>query len=344
MIKGFAKKLPYVRGANMKKNVLKYCFKRQVVFLFLFIFFIFSSLAVSGCREDTEKKSATEAYSVEDFTKTTLKFQEKPKKIVSMSISTDEILLDLVDTDRILALSYLVDDPNISNVKERAMSIKQRVKGRNAEAIMALGADLILAPDFTAKEVIQTLRDLSMKVYVYKTPQNLAEIRQCINLLAQAVGEKKRGDEIIATMDEKVKNIQQKISHIKSQDEKRVVFIGADGVYYNPDSSFDDICKFAKVKNALAETTLKKAGYVNQEEIVRLNPDAFILASWNYDGKHDPDTLVNELLKNPSYKSTPAIRHQEIYLLPARHLLSLSQFIVYAIEDMANIFYLKKDV
>lgn len=131
-------------------------------------------LIVAGCSSDSAQKSnSTAAYTVTDSQGHKLYFKEKPQRIISTSISTDEILIDLVPSSRIAAFSRLVDDPGISNIVERAQSVGSRVDGQSSEAIMALHPDLILIPDFVKPEVIQSLRDMNLQVYVYKNAQKL---------------------------------------------------------------------------------------------------------------------------------------------------------------------------
>ena len=135
-------------------------------------------LIVAGCSSDSAQKSnSTAAYTVTDSQGHKLYFKEKPQRIISMSISTDEILIDLVPSSRIAAFSRLVDDPGISNIVERAQSVGSRVDGQSSEAIMALHPDLILIPDFIKPEVIQSLRDMNLQVYVYKTPKSFEDVR-----------------------------------------------------------------------------------------------------------------------------------------------------------------------
>ena len=166
-------------------------------------------LIVAGCSSDNAQKSnSTAAYNVTDSQGHTLRFKEKPQRIISMSISTDEILIDLVPSSRIAAFSRLVDDPGISNIVERAQSVGSRVDGQSSEAIMALHPDLILIPDFVKPEVIQSLRDMNLQVYVYKTPKSFEDVRQCIRFLGEAVGEKERGEMMVTAMDKHLKKVQ----------------------------------------------------------------------------------------------------------------------------------------
>ena len=297
-------------------------------------------LIVAGCSSDNAQKSnSATAYTVTDSQGHKLYFKEKPQRIISMSISTDEILIDLVPASRITAFSRLVDDPGISNVVERAQSVGSRVDGQSSEAIMALHPDLVLIPDFVKPEVIQSLRDMNLQIYVYRTPKSMEDVRQCIRFLAEAVGEKERGEMMVTAMDEHLKKVQEKIGTIPKEKQKRLVFIRSNGAYYNPQASFNDVCKYAQVRNALDELHYDKAGFVNQEAVVQLNPDVFLLAGWNYDGQHDPKQMEEELLNNPGYLTTDAVKNKRVYTVPAKHVLSVSQYIVNAVEDLANAVY-----
>ena len=95
----------------------------------------------SGCKpEKTDSSSHNKAgssssYSVTDDTGLTLQFSEKPKRIVSYSISTDEILLALVEPQRIIALSRMVDDPGVSSIVKEAKQIPNRVQGNSLEGV-----------------------------------------------------------------------------------------------------------------------------------------------------------------------------------------------------------------
>ena len=316
---------------------------KLIYLCFSCMFLVAMLILTSGCSSSVQSAASQRIlYSVKDAQGFELYFKEKPKRIVSTSISTDEILIDLVDNQRIAGFSYLVDDPGISNVVEKAKKVEGRVNGQSSEAIMALQPDLILIPDFIKAEVIQSLRDMGLQVYVYKTPKSMEEVRSCIRFLAEAVDEQKQGEAMVAQMNANLQRIQAKIGDIPWEKQKRIVYLRSNGAYYSPQASFNDVCRLAKVRNALAETGYTKPVYVNQEEIVRLNPDAFILAGWNYDGKHDPQQIENELLHNPSYQTTAAIKNKMVHTLPANHLMSVSQYLVYAVEDMAEAVYNKK--
>lgn len=194
---------------------------------------------------------------------------------------------------------------------------------------------------FVKPEVIQSLRDMNLQVYVYKTPKSMEDVRQCIRFLGEAVGEKERGEMMVTAMDEHLKKVQDKIGKIPKEKQKRIVFMRSNGAYYSPEASFNDVCRYAQVRNALEELHYDKPGIVNQEAVVQLNPEVFLLAGWNYDGQHDPKQMEEELLNNSGYQTTDAVKNRKVYKVPAKHVLCVSQYIVNAVEDLADAVYSK---
>ena len=104
---------------------------------------IFMLILLSGCNNNKGDSSVLNdnnkpsSYTVTDDTGAKLQFSEKPKRIVSYSISTDEILIALVKPERIVALSRLVDDPGVSSIVKEAKQIPNRVQGNSMEGVLA---------------------------------------------------------------------------------------------------------------------------------------------------------------------------------------------------------------
>ena len=306
----------------------------------LFTLLLALSVLCFGCsKPKLIEPESKPLYTLNDATGTKVSFTKKPERIVSLSISTDEILLDLVEPKRIVALTKYVDDEGISNATDKAKAVKGRVQAGNPEAILALRPDLILLPDFSSADTIQSLREMQQPVYVYKTPYNLAEVRACIKELGQVVGEEAAAQLILQRMEARLSQLQQKMGTIPATEQKRVIFMSDKGAYYSPEHSFNDICKHAQVVNALSQLHFAKPITVGQEEIVRLNPDAFILSGWVDSTDQEPAALAHNLSQDPSYASVKAVKNKAIYTLPAKHLLCLSQYMVEASYDLARAVY-----
>lgn len=318
--------------------------KPQINGYIIGIFLILISLFIIGCHSAATKEMAADlksndGYTVTDCTGTNMTFATKPERIISLTISTDEILMDLVPKERIVGLSYLADDPGISNITEKSQGINSKLYGNNGEAIIALRPDLVIVADFFKPEMIQTLRDFGIKVYVYKTQTDMERVKASIREIAQVVGEVEKAEPLIEMMDRKLAEIERKVKLIPGEKRKRVVYIKVNGASFRPQSSFHDICKFAGVKDATLELQYEQAVILSKEEVVTLNPDVFVLTDWNYDGKHDPKQLCKEIQEDPAYQTITAIKNKQVIALPGSHMQALSHYIVYAVEDMAKQIY-----
>ena len=112
----------------------------------LFLVCLLLCLLLAGCgpQEKNTADSGKVLYTVTDATGTKLSFSEKPQRIVSLNVSADEILLDMVDSKRLAALSLLADDPGICSAGEKVKSVKGRAQGSNLESVLAMQPDLVI--------------------------------------------------------------------------------------------------------------------------------------------------------------------------------------------------------
>ena len=302
-------------------------------------------LSLLGCKSgrvlpssDTSAKQHS-SYTVTDDTGHTLQFTEKPKRIVSYSISTDEILMALVEAERIAALSRLVDDPGVSSIVKEAKQIPNRVQGQSVEGVLAFKPDLVIIPDFHPPEMLQSARELGLKVYIYKTPSNVEGVKRSIRQLASLTGEKEKGEEVIAKMDAKINRVQQRIATIPKDKRKRVIQLRSEGAFYAPDNSFGEVCRYAGVSDATLELHYPSAMEITQEKIVELNPDIIFVPDWDYDGKHEIFGEQQKIMNNPSYQGMKAVQEGKVYRISGALVLTVSQYIADAIEEVAGMSY-----
>ncbi len=298
-------------------------------------------ILAAGCGNSTGNRPAAEhaAYTVTDATGTVLHLPGPPQRIVSTSISTDEILLALVPASRVAAVTYLADDPGISNVTELAKPVAGRVRTVTPEALLALNPDLIVAADYGKPEMIKPFREMGIPLYIYHTAVNIREVEDTVRALGTVVQEREKAERLIQSMEQRLQTVQRQVGPLPESKRKRIAYYGSGGFYYMPKSSFQDICRKAGGIDVTEGLVYDKPGVLPQEVLVHLNPDVFMVPAWNYDGNHDPDMMARELLANPAYKETKAVRDKAVVKIPAAHVLSLSQYIVDAVEDLARALY-----
>lgn len=70
--------------------------------------------------------------------------ESAPQRIVALPVWAGEMLLDMVETERIVGLSAWGDDPLISATADKAAQVKARVASSDLESLIALSPDLVV--------------------------------------------------------------------------------------------------------------------------------------------------------------------------------------------------------
>ena len=79
-----------------------------------------------------------------------------PRRIASAILSGDHILTALVAPDRLAAVTYLVDNPNLSNIASVVPASVPRIHAE-IETILALQPDLVLVAGYTRATTVRLL-------------------------------------------------------------------------------------------------------------------------------------------------------------------------------------------
>ncbi|MEN6568184.1 MAG: ABC transporter substrate-binding protein [Veillonellales bacterium] len=300
------------------------------------------ALAAAGCGSGQLSGSSTAAntngYQVTDTQGSVLKLPRKPQRIIPINIAIDEIVLGMVQPERVAAVSYLADDPGISTIADKAGRVPVKMRDSNAEMILSLQPDLVIVPDWSRGDLIQTLRELGLPVFVCKGPASVLEVKQAIREISQAIGEEEAGADILSRMDGELADIADDVARIPPERRKSVVLISQMNDYGGKGTLFDDICGYAGVINGAAAAGLGKNDGLTKECIVKANPDLILLPTWR-NGTVDVDKLKNDVQHDPALQSVKAVRTQQLAQLPDAYLYCASQDIVRAIRDIYNAAY-----
>jgi iron complex transport system substrate-binding protein len=125
--------------------------------------------------------------------------QGRPQRIVSLNLCTDQMLLALADREQIVSLSPLVRDSSISFMAGKAEGAP--INDGSAETILFSGADLVLTGTYTRQNQSALLRSQGLNVLAFGPWTSLAEGREQIRALAQAIGHPERGEALVREID-----------------------------------------------------------------------------------------------------------------------------------------------
>jgi iron complex transport system substrate-binding protein len=280
----------------------------------------------------TERARAPFPRQLRDASGRVITIKAPPQRIVSMTLSTDEILLAICSTERITGFSALALDPKYSNiVAEARASAKPIVE--NAEQILRIEPDLIFVASYTRAETVEQLEAAGATVFRFANFISIEDIKQNIRTVGYAIGEDERAEALVAQMERDLSAIRARVPVGGAR--PRVMSFSADGYTAGTNTLFDDIVRAAGAINVAAEQGLEGYPRISAEQVAAWQPD-FIIAG--ADGSALEDTR-RRLLANPAVAATDAARADRIILIENRYFLTVSQYVVRAVGAVVDGLY-----
>ena len=213
----------------------------------------------------------------------------KPERIVSLNICTDQLLLLLVEPERIASLSFFARDPEYSALAARAHGL--RTNQGSIEEILPLAPDLVLAGTFTTRATVFLLRRLGYRVVEVPPETSFAEARANIGRVAAAVGEPTRGEALIAELD-------RALGEVRAAAQKPLAaFYWANGFTSGRGTLANAVAEHAGFSNLAAVRGVRGIAQLPLERLLAAEPDLVILGR-----RHDGAALANETFLHPALR------------------------------------------
>jgi iron complex transport system substrate-binding protein len=212
-----------------------------------------------------------------------------PKRIVSLNLCTDELVLRLADRANIASITWLSKDRISANVVDLAADVP--VNHGLAEEIIPLDPDLVVAGSFTARTAVAMLKATRFPVTEFGVAHSLADVRSGIRKMAGLVGEPARGEDLVASFDRRLAEIG---TPAPGRRPTALVF-NANGFTVGAGTLVDDIMSRAGLDNVAARMKLGNYSQLPLEIAVRSDVDVLIISA-RRDG---PPSLATALLDHP---------------------------------------------
>lgn len=313
---------------------------RKLCYLFIAILCM---LQISGCTGNSTS-SSSEGYTITDSRGKTLHMKSKPTRIISTYVFADEILLDLVAHDRIVAMDTWIHDPGLSMAVESAKDVPQEVDN-SAEHMISLHPDLVIVGESQVK-LIQSLEGAGLPVFVYKDAKLIKDIPEEIRMLGQAVGEPEKAEHLIADMEHQLAAIDTKVAALTPSQKKRVMLVLRFGPIGGEGTIFHEVLTRAgtiDTYNEVRPPQITEKGttlILSKEEFVQSNPDMIIMGNWSQGGAYkDSYQQLEEMYEDPAYSSMKAIQEKQIIVIPQRYVNCLSHHVTQGIEAVYQAVY-----
>lgn len=249
-----------------------------------------------------------------------------PRRIVSLDLCTDQLLIELVARNRIAAVTHLAADPAVSAIPEKARGIP--ITHGEAEDVLRYNPDLVLAGPFGVSPTVSLLRRLGRNVVVIQQPQDFDGVRVSVRSVAAAVGEISAGETMVAQFDRRLAVV---AATTKSLLPPTAVIYQIGGSVSGPGSLADAALAAAGFRNMSTDYRLSRGGQVPLEFLIAKPPDLLVLAS----APEEYRTVLADNLRHPVIRLLR--QHGASLELPWRYWLCGTPHIADAIERLAEV-------
>jgi iron complex transport system substrate-binding protein len=212
-----------------------------------------------------------------------------PQHVMSLSMCTDDLLLELLPPERIASITYYSRDPSNSYLWPQAARV--RINAGTIEEVLAEKPDLVLAGTYTTPTARALLKRLHMPLLVVPPAENFDEVRVVTRQVAHALQVDAAGEALIAKMDSTLRQL----AASKPAQVIRVAAWGEGGSIPGKGTMFDAILTAAGGTNIAASNDNMGYNSFDVEQLVMAHPDILAYAS------HITDTpgLNTELAQHP---------------------------------------------
>lgn len=255
------------------------------------------------------------------------------QRIVAVTPAIEEIVLDLVDTNRVAAISDISRNSPIERIASKANLVKGHLLEKpSTESIIALHPDIVLVPVVFTKTQAELLSECGLNVVQLELPEGYDAIKDRIMYIAKTLNVEKEGYRVLKSMDEQMKRIHEKTNSLSRK--KVVIGYSMLGAFGRKNGSFDNICKEAGVINGAGMMNLKRGEHLSKEQILIIDPDVILCSVAT--SKSD---MWKEVLEDSAFKNLKAIKNKEVYIIEDRYMNSSTQSFVSCVEKISQTVY-----
>jgi iron complex transport system substrate-binding protein len=212
-----------------------------------------------------------------------------PQHVMSLSMCTDDLLLELLPPERIASVTYYSRQPSNSYLWPQAAKVP--INWGTVEEVLAEKPDLVLAGTYTTPAARSVLKRLHMPLIEVAPAVDFDEIRSVTRFVAHALDRDEVGEVLIAKMDATLLEL----AATRPTETIRVAAWGEGGSVPGKGTLFDAILKAAGGKNIASSDSSGAYTSFGVEQLLLAHPDVLAYAS------HTTDTpgLNTDLAQHP---------------------------------------------
>ena len=275
--------------------------------------------------EPTEK---SESYTVTDDRDKKVTLEKVPETVISLIPSNTEILYALEVGDKVIGVT---DNDNFPKEASEVERVSDTVKF-DAERIIELKPDVVIAYTIGDKEGLQVLEDAEIPVFVIESAVSFEDVYGDIIQISEVMNVKEKGEELVADIQSQIKEVKDKVATVDEKQKLYFEISPAPDLYTTGKNTFQqEIMNHANVENIFEN--LEGWPAISEEEVILRNPP-LIVTTVSY-----TDNAVEEIKARASWENIEAIKNGNVHLLDSDITSRPGPRIAEAVELVAKTAY-----
>lgn len=188
-------------------------------------------------------------------------------RVITTNICIDSLVVALIGTKNLVAVSALADDDRYSHISEEVKDLKKVTF--NAEVIYALNPSLVLASNFSSAKTKFALKKLGVNVRLISFAKSVEDIEKNIFFLGKLLNAERRARELTKLL---------KSPRINVKTTKQLI-----ALQYSDN-------RYVHGRNSLISSIIRRSGFKSYSEFLGYNEGRYIPAEALV--KSAPDVLI----------------------------------------------------
>jgi iron complex transport system substrate-binding protein len=249
----------------------------------------------------------------------------KPQRIVSMGLCADQLLLMMVDRERIASVTYAASQTESSYMAAAVNDIPLNHTG--AEEIISFKPDLVVGSTYAAQDTAHLLSELGYNVKLSTPPRTLTQVRELILEFGEWTGSQQKARQLVADMDARLQDIHKRYDH---KPQRTIMVYSPNGYTIGNDTLENEIFKEAGYRNLSAEMGVHGFQTISMEQLVATQPDFLQIDNYIY----NQNSLASSYINHPVLKDV--VSAEKRLYIPTTLRDCAGPMVVDAIEYLAS--------
>ena len=207
--------------------------------------------------------------------------------IVSTNLCIDSLLIALIGSKGVIAVSSVAGDPRYSLIAEEVKTLK-KVKF-NAEAIYALNPSLVLVSNFSSPKTRLALTKLDVEVKMVNYALSIKDVENNLLYLGELLGASNKAAEIIKT----IQATKQKSKNLATLE---ALQYSANRYVNGEHSLISDILRRSGFIRPSQMSENPQAGFLSSEFIIKAQPQLLLLDKNEISSKNGKNSRYNNAI------------------------------------------------